>query len=581
MSKFRILFLCYSDSGRSQMAGALAKKFAPRNTEIVCASASEKKPHPLALKIIYEEGIDISDLNTAALNDIWTDRFDLVVTLCDQAKEICPTFPGAPTKIHWSLENPLNVPVKDSLTKAEIYRKLRNEINERLEGLFKYGFLESIMQTRMTFSTLLENLTDGVMAYDCDRRIYYFNHSAQKITGYEFSEVIGQDCHKIFNGRFCGSDCTICKKEGSGKTPFRFPLNFPRKDGQNRELEVSIVEIKTPHGTANGALVIYRDLTEMIFMRRRLTESSGFYGIIGHHISMQRVFDSIRELSNVNVPILIQGESGTGKEMVAAALHAQSSRSGGPFVPVNCGALPEGTLESELFGHVKGAFTGAIRDKKGRFELAENGTIFLDEIGEMSLNTQVKLLRVLQSKTFVPVGGEKSITVDVRIICATNKELKDLTQKGLFREDLFYRLAVVPINLPPLREKKSDIPLLIQHFLQKYLEGNLRKTTDLTADALELMIKYSWPGNVRELRNAIQYALIKCHGDIIDVPHLPPELTENLIPKARPKAGRKPKLDEKTLREALERAGSNRARAARLLGVSRTTLYRALAKMKV
>jgi DNA-binding NtrC family response regulator len=292
---------------------------------------------------------------------------------------------------------------------------------------------------------------------------------------------------------------------------------------------------------------------------------------------MQRVFDSIRELTDVNVPILIQGESGTGKELVATAMHQLSRRASGPFVPVNCGALPEGTLESELFGHVRGAFTGAIHDRKGRFSLAEGGTIFLDEIGEISAAMQVKLLRVVQEKWFVPVGGERGIHVDVRIICATNADLKRLTQQGLFREDLYYRLAVMPLGLPPLRERRSDIPLLVDHFIEKFSNDTARRVAHVTPEALEILSAYDWPGNVRELGNAVQFGMIKCHGDTLDVPHLPPEVrAAPPSPQTGSRPGRRPKLSEDRVTEALTATGGNLASVARRLGVSRTTLYRFL-----
>jgi transcriptional regulator with PAS, ATPase and Fis domain len=239
--------------------------------------------------------------------------------------------------------------------------------------------------------------------------------------------------------------------------------------------------------------------------------------------------------------------------------------------------LPEGTLESELFGHVRGAFTGAIHDRKGRFSLAEGGTIFLDEIGEISAAMQVKLLRVVQEKWFVPVGGERGIHVDVRIICATNADLKRLTQQGLFREDLYYRLAVMPLGLPPLRERRSDIPLLVDHFIEKFSNDTARRVAHVTPEALEILSAYDWPGNVRELGNAVQFGMIKCHGDTLDVPHLPPEVrAAPPSPQTGARPGRRPKLSEDRVTEALTATGGNLASVARRLGVSRTTLYRFL-----
>jgi transcriptional regulator with PAS, ATPase and Fis domain len=294
---------------------------------------------------------------------------------------------------------------------------------------------------------------------------------------------------------------------------------------------------------------------------------------------MQKVFESVRDLADVDVPVLITGESGTGKDLVARALHSLSHRAERPFVPVNCGALPEGLLESELFGHVRGAFTGAIRDKKGHFEMADGGTLFLDEIAEVSPAMQVKLLRVLQSRQFLRVGGEKTIDVNVRIVSATNKDLRALTRRGAFREDLYYRLAVIPISLPPLRDRRGDIPLLVEYFLENMVAAEGREVR-VAHRAMAALMEHRWPGNVRELRNAVQYALIQCKlglAGALGVEHLPEEVVAagRRSPES-PGPGRKPKLDPKAVAEAMEKTGRNKAKAARLLGVSRTTLYRYL-----
>jgi len=438
------------------------------------------------------------------------------------------------------------------------------------------------MQVRNTYVSLLDHLTDGVMAHDLERRMFFFNSAAQQITGLDSQDVIGKDCHDVFPGRFCGGICSFCDEEEPAVDRFKYPQKFYRiKNGEKRDLEMSVVNLHSTAGDLDGALVIFTDKTDFIRMRRDLEDQRGFQGIIGRHISMQKVFDSIEELTDVNVPILIQGESGTGKEMVAQALHQLSTRSEKPFVPVNCGALPEGILESELFGHVKGAFTGAIRDKKGRFELADGGAIFLDEIGEISPNTQVKLLRVIQEKSFMPVGGEKSINVDVRIICATNKDLKIQTEKNLFRKDLYYRLAVVPITLPPLRERTSDIPLLVEYFLEKFSTGAGKKIIQVSQEAMSQLIKNRYPGNIRELRNAIQYAIIKCKGDTLEAFHLPPEFASEITSKSKRKPGRKSTLKVEAVLEALKMCGDNKAKAARILGISRTTLYRFLSSQKL
>jgi len=344
---------------------------------------------------------------------------------------------------------------------------------------------------------------------------------------------------------------------------------------------MSVVSINMPLKELAGALVIFRDVTEVIHLRNRLEQSRGFCGIVGRHASMQKVFDAIRELAEVDVPILIQGERGTGKEMVAMALHQLSKRSAGPFVPVNCGALPEGTLESELFGHVRGTFTRTIHDREGRFALAEGGTIFLDTIGNISATMQARLLRVIQEKSFTPVGGKKSIKSDVRIICATSRDLKLLSQQGLFREDLYYQVARTCIQLPPLRERWSDIPILVEHFLDKFSNDGVKSVKQISPDSLELLMHYHWPGNVRELENAIQYGVVKCRTGMLALPDLPPEILERCERAVGSKPGRPPKLDQETVLDALHHSGGNRAQAARLLGVSRTTLYRFIDTAKV
>jgi PAS domain S-box-containing protein len=570
----RILFFCTGNGGRSQMAQAFAQNLASTDMEIVCAGDAHQKLHPLALEVMEEADATISHSVVHTLDDIQYQPFDVVVTLCNNANEICPTFPGSPARIHWPLRDPAKKGSGGNPS-YESFTKLRDEIRGRVESLFQHGFLNAMQQLRRTLGSLLDNLTDGVLAHDYERRIFFFNRSAQKITGYDYSEVIGRDCHVIFPNRFCGGEGSFCQGPQILADPkLRYMQTFVKKDGQERNLEMSSVAIKSPLNEMTGTLIIFRDMTEIVHLRRRFESNRGFCGIVGRHSSMLEVFDAIRELSDVNVPILIQGESGTGKELVATALHQLSKRSVGPFVPVNCGALPEGTLESELFGHVKGAFTGAIHDRKGRFALAEGGTIFLDEIGEISPSTQVKLLRVIQEKNYMPVGGEKSVKADVRVICATNKDLKLLTQQGHFRSDLFYRLAVMPIKLPPLRAKASDIPMLAGHFLAKFSGDTGDRVKEISPEALKLMMRYKWPGNVRELGNAIQYAMVKCRNSVLDTSHLPPEIRELNDRKTASKAGRPPKLETKAVRDALSTSGGNRAKAARLLGVSRTTLYR-------
>ncbi|MBN1656589.1 MAG: sigma 54-interacting transcriptional regulator [Deltaproteobacteria bacterium] len=327
----------------------------------------------------------------------------------------------------------------------------------------------------------------------------------------------------------------------------------------------------------------------------RVRAQQTFSGIIGRDPKMRELFDAIRELSNINVPVYIQGESGTGKELVASAIHNEGPRAREPFVPVNCSALPEGLLESELFGHVKGAFTGAIRDKRGRFELADGGTLFLDEVADLPKSVQVKLLRVLQEGKFERVGDEKSISVDVRIISAANRDLRTEVDRGNFRADLFYRIRVVPLLLPPLRERSSDIPLLVDHFVECMAREG-QHTEGISKEVIPLLLDYCWPGNIRELQSALRYALIKSKGGLIQPEHLPEEVksaqsastacesnqprdSEGIRDDFEENRGEKPgrvKLDRISVMDALNKAGGNKTRAADILRVGRATLYRYL-----
>ncbi len=324
------------------------------------------------------------------------------------------------------------------------------------------------------------------------------------------------------------------------------------------------------------------ETAELSDLRRRLKTEQSFAGIVSRDAKMLELFDTIREVAEVNIPVLIQGESGTGKELVAAAIHNEGHSTAKPFVPVNCGALPEGILESELFGHVKGAFTGAVQDRKGRFELADGGTIFLDEIGDIPAAMQVKLLRVLEEGTLTRVGGEESIKVDVRVISATNKNLEEEVAAGRFREDLFYRLCVVPVYLPPLRERRNDIPLLAEHLLKKALREVGRGDVVLSPETVGVMMDYDWPGNVRELENALRYALIKCRDNLLLPEYLPLKILETYVPsRPYPRKQRKRKLDAESVWRTLEETGGNKVEAAQRLGVSRATVYRFLQESKI
>lgn len=300
----------------------------------------------------------------------------------------------------------------------------------------------------------------------------------------------------------------------------------------------------------------------------------GYRGIIGDSAIMRELFETIKQIAQSDAHVLIQGESGTGKELVALALHKESQRAQKNFVPVNCGALPEGLLESELFGHVKGAFTGADSTKKGRFAVANGGTLFLDEVGELSPAIQVKFLRVLQNGCFEPVGSNRTTCVDVRIISATNTRLEIETREGRFRQDLYYRLSVMPITVPPLRARKEDVPILCDYFLTEFSTNSWTQKVTISPEVDNMLMNYSWPGNVRELRNVLQYASVRTTSDVITPADLPPNLNPSEPLKKPYKRKRKLKLTDSQVTEALEMASGNKRDAAKILGVSRSTLYR-------
>ena len=429
--------------------------------------------------------------------------------------------------------------------------------------------LENLLADKMNLERILDSLMEGIIAHDKERRILFFNRAAEKITGYDREEVLGRDCHDAFGSPFCGGRCSFCGEPPNSWTNVDYPLNLVTKEGSSRRIEMSITGMTDETGCFTGVLAAFRDVTDLIGLQIRLGQITSFAGIIGQDHKMLQIFEQIRELATNDYPVHIMGETGTGKELVAAAIHNESRRGGGAFVPINCGALPEGVLESELFGHVKGAFSGAIRDKKGRFELADGGTIFLDEVVDLTKSMQVKLLRVLQEGTFERVGGEKTVSVDVRVISAANRDLKREVERKNFREDLYYRLNVVPVELPPLRTRKNDIPLLAEEFLRQASEQG-QKTAGLSKKALSMMMDYLWPGNVRELQNALHYALVKCKGRLIRPEDLPMEL------KSRRSSRRGPtrKLNPEMVQAALDLTGGNKAKAARHLGVGRATLYR-------
>ncbi len=439
------------------------------------------------------------------------------------------------------------------------------------------------------WETIVNTLHDGLLVVDARGTILNVNPAAEKLTGYRAEELVGQNC-RILN-------CTGCQiyARGSGEDwcslYSRQRVRAKRctitdKSGRALNIMKNASVLKDDNGQVVGAIETLTDISEIvrqeqeiISLRQSCHLDDEFHGIIGHAPPMQILFELIDNVARSDAPVMIHGPSGTGKELAARAVHEAGPRRGKPFVKVNCAALNANLLESELFGHVKGAYTGAERMRIGRFEAADEGTIFLDEIGDIPLATQVKLLRVLEEKEIERVGDHQPIRIDVRIISATNKHLEDLIAQGAFREDLFFRINVFPLNMPPLSARTDDLPLLVQHFITLNNARGTKQIDGLTPAAMDMLLAYPWPGNVRELRNAVEYAFVLCPGGWIEPAHLPPRLVAPRSTAARPvlSGGRADGRRDKLL-AALRACGGNQSQAAQLLNVSRVTIWKWIKK---
>ncbi len=431
---------------------------------------------------------------------------------------------------------------------------------------------------RANLDAIFRTVSDSIVMIDQDGRLAQFNTTAERICGYRH-DMIGDAATAI--GLGCRGVCRSALQEAlsNNYTREHRRIECHHSSGKTRIVSMTATPVSESDGTVSGAVVVIHDETKLVELERSLHQRVKFHGIIGVSDSMQRVYRLIESLANIPTTVLINGESGTGKELVAAALHDGGARSGGSFVKVNCSALSEHLLESELFGHVRGAFTGAVSDKIGRFQKAHGGTLFLDEIGDISPAIQMRLLRVLQESEFERVGDSNSIKVDVRIVAATNQSLAEKVSQGTFRQDLYYRLNVVRLELPPLRERSDDLELLVPHFIAKFNVKLSKMVTAVSDDAMILFRAYRWPGNVRELEHAIEHACVICKTSVITVCDLPKDLLDSVHASATP-AGKHPSsfapAAKLSLAEALAASDGNKARAARLLGISRMTLYRQL-----
>ncbi len=436
---------------------------------------------------------------------------------------------------------------------------------------------------------ILKNVADGVFTVDRQFKITFFNRAAEQITGYADHEAIGKRCHDVFRTPICHQDCPLRQSIRTGRTVKNFEIDILTKQDKQQTISVCTAPLIDGDGRFQGGVETFRDLSPLKELRQEISGKYTFQDIISKNAQMRQIFETLPNISQSDATVLIEGRSGTGKELFASAIHNLSPRINGPLVKVNCGALPETLLESELFGYVKGAFTDAKQNRIGRFQAANGGTIFLDEIGDTPLSVQVKLLRVLQHREFEPLGSERTIKADVRVVAATNKQLDRLVAEGKFREDLYYRLNVILIRIPDLNARSEDIPLLVEHFIQRFNQRMGRRVQGVCEEAMAVLMRYSFPGNVRELENLLEHAYIVTRGPQI----MPDDLTSHLLDGQRidlspgsrrgaPWRGTSSdhgEAERQQIISCLDRNLWSIPRAARELGMHRTTLWRKVKKL--
>ena len=430
---------------------------------------------------------------------------------------------------------------------------------------------------------ILDSIADGVFTVDDNWRITSFNRAAEQITGVRREEAVGQRCKDVLKADVCEKGCILRKTIQSGKSIVNRTVHIVDAAGRRLPISISTALLKDEKGRIIGAVETFRDISVEEKLRKAIAERYSFEDIISKNHRMHQLFDILPDVADSASTVLLEGESGTGKELFARAIHHLSPRKKQPFIAVNCGALPDTLLESELFGYKAGAFTDAKKDKPGRFRLAERGTLFLDEIGDISPALQVRLLRVLQEKTYEPLGSVETVPSDVRIIAATNRRLQELVKEGKFREDLYYRINVIRMELPPLRDRMEDIPLLADHFIHHFNVLQKKEISGLSGEALACLVSYDYPGNVRELQNIIEHAFILCKSGLIEPHHLP----ENLcLPRGMEPSGRNETMNMKDLEAVfitnmLRRHQWNRIKTAKALGIHKSTLFRKIKALHI
>ncbi|MBE9545032.1 MAG: sigma 54-interacting transcriptional regulator [Proteobacteria bacterium] len=425
-----------------------------------------------------------------------------------------------------------------------------------------------------SYHIILDSIEEGVFTVDFDWRITSFNKAAEKITGVSRQEAIGQPCAEVFNASVCKTDCVLRKVLKSNTPIMNMPINITRADGKRISISVNGAILMDHRGRMIGGVETFRDLTVVNKLRRQLGRQHFFETMVSKNQKMQRLFSALPQIAESNCTVLIEGATGTGKELLARAIHYNSPKKKGPFVAVNCGALPDTLIESELFGYKTGAFTDAKKDKPGRFARAQDGTIFLDEIGDISQTSQIRLLRVLEEKAYEPLGSVKTARTNARVVVATRRKLAEMVEENKFREDLYFRINVIKLTLPKLSERKEDIPLLVYHFIERFNNEKGKKIQGLTQDAMAVMVLHDWPGNIRELENAIEHAFVLCNEELIHLYHLPDELwPQDDVALITTRLTLR-EIEKRAIIQALQRNNWKKASTARELGVHKNTLRR-------
>ncbi len=429
----------------------------------------------------------------------------------------------------------------------------------------------------MNNSPILDSINEGVFTVDPEWRITTFNRAAERITGVRRQDAIGRPCSEVFRASVCEQSCPLKRTIETGRPILNATARITSAAGEQIPVRISTALVKNSDGAVTGGVETFQDLSHVEQLRKELDSRYTFEDIVGRSAAMRALFEVLPRVAESESTVLIEGASGTGKELFARAIHSLSRRKNKRFVAVNCAALPDSLLESELFGYKAGAFTDARRDKPGRFALADGGTIFLDEIGDISPAMQVRLLRVLQERVVEPLGAVEPVKVDVRVVCATNKDVAELVRRGSFREDLYYRIRVIALKLPALRDRREDIPLLADRIVAKFNRLQGKDIAGVSEDVLVRLMEHDFPGNVRELENIIEQAFVLCRGGWIEMRHLPPEMRPAGTEEAGVGGSTNLRAMERHLIEAaLKRHNGNRSRAARELGIDASTLYRKL-----